>query len=266
MKNYILLLLSLLSLSCSKVIDVEYQEIEPIYVVQSVISDEGSYLRLTQSANMEEQLQPEGVETAQVSVVSEDGKSFELEYYAEGYYLPYYPQKLTEGKNYTLNLEVEGQTFSSTALLPSTPVISDVIFSQQQFTADMNLVFCTVAILDTPGQENYYRYRFRYFVTDEVEEESGEEPSWSLLKEDVDGEKVWVMTHLYTPDRELEDGDEITVEVQSISRGAYEFFYTLSLSGSSSTNPSSNIDGGCIGYFSPYSVASVTKTFYYGEL
>lgn len=266
MKNYILLGLLLTLTSCSKVIDVEYEEIEPIYVVQSVLSEEGTYLRLTQSGSMDEPLQTDGVESAQVNVVSEEGKSIEMEYFAEGYYLPYFEQKLTEGKNYTLNLEVDGQTFTSTALLPSTPVISDIIFSQQQFTADMNMVFCTVAILDTPDQENYYRYRFRYFVTDEKEEESGEEPSWSLLKEDVDGEKVWLMTHLYTPDRELEDGDQITVEVQSISRGAYEFFYTLSLSGSSSTNPSSNIDGGCIGYFSPYSFASATKTFYYEDL
>ncbi len=266
MKNYILAVLALLTMSCSTVIDVEYEQIEPLYVVQSVLSDEGSYVRLTQSGNMDEPLIVDGVEEAQVSVVGEDGDSFTMEYFAEGYYFPFFSQQLVEGQNYTLNVEVDGQKFTSTALLPSTPVISDVIFSQQQFTADMNLVFCTVAILDTPDQENYYRYRFRYFVTDDVEEESGEEPSWSLLKEDVDGEKVWVMTHLYTPDRELEDGDQITVEVQSISRGAYEFFYTLSLSSNSSTNPTSNVDGGCIGYFSPYSFSSVTKTFYYEDL
>ncbi len=129
----------------------------------------------------------------------------------------------------------------------------------------MNLIFCTVTIQDIEGEENYYRYRFRYFANED--EEEGLEPDWSLVKEGEDGEKIWIMTHLYTQDdREMEDGDEITIEIQAIDRGAYEFFYTLGLSGDSSSNATTNLEGGCLGFFSPYSLTSITKIFSYDDL
>lgn len=260
MKKYITLLLLLLTLGgCSKIIDINYESIDPLYVVVSTLSEEGGYLLLTQTSDMDQPSQSDPITTAEISITSSSGRQVELQANDSGIYQTLSGMELTPGDQYTLLVEIDGKSFSSTSQLYAEPIISDVSFSMQEFTADMNLIFCTFKIEDTPDQENYYRYRFRYFANDN---EDGE-PGWSLTKEGSDGEPIELMTHLYTFDREMEDGDQITIEVQAIDKGTYEYLYTLGLSSSSATNPTTNFTGGCIGYFSAYTEASHTAEFYY---
>ena len=54
--------------------------------------------------------------------------------------------------------------------------------------------------------------------------------------------------------------DRIEVEFQCIDKGAYTFFYTLSRIEDSKTNPTSNIKGGALGYFSASTVDKMTIT------
>ncbi|MFI3264740.1 MAG: DUF4249 family protein [Rikenellaceae bacterium] len=265
MKKYIIFLCAVLVAGCTKIIDVEYEEIDDMYVVQAYFSVENSYILLDKSCNMDEPMQSDGISTATISINGENSGICRFEHISDGCYMPIESANFVAGEDYTLSVEIEDERFTSTARLYAQPIIDEITFSQQQFTADMNLVFCTVTIQDIEGEDNYYRYRFRYFATED--EEEGLVPSWSLVKQGEDGEKIWIMTHLYTDeDRDLEDGDEITIEVQAIDRGAYEYFYTLSLSGNSSTNPTSNLEGGCLGFFSPYSLTSITKIFSYDDL
>jgi len=48
--------------------------------------------------------------------------------------------------------------------------------------------------------------------------------------------------------------------LQCIDKGAYTFFYTLSRIEDSKTNPTSNIKGGALGYFSASTVDKMTIT------
>ncbi len=262
MKRYIFtLLLISLSLSCSKVIEIEYESIDPIYIaVASLTEGEGGSLMLTQSSQMDEAAQSDPITSAVAWITSSLGESFPLTLNDEGMYQTEDEVELTEGADYTLSIEVDGQSFTATSHLHEVPIIGEVSFSEQEFMDAMTLVFCSFNIMDRAGEVNYYRYRFRYFANDN--EQSGE-PSWSLTKESVDGEPIPIMTHLYTMDRDLEDGDQIIIEVQAIDKATYQFLYTLGASSSSSTNPTSGFDQeGCLGYFSASSLAREVVTFY----
>ncbi len=262
MKNYIIALLSslLAAVSCSKVIEIDYEVIDPMYVVEATISADGGTLLLAKTSAMDEPAQSDPITSATVSVESSRGETIDFQIDDEGYYQTTDQLSLTAGDDYTLTVEVDEKIFTSTSRLYAEPQIDDISFSLQAFTADMDLIFCTFKIQDPAGEANYFRYRFRYFANDN--EESGE-PSWSLAKETSDGDPIEIMTHLYTMDRDLEDGDVITIEVQAIDKATYDYLYTLSLSGSSSSNPTSNFEGGCLGYFSAYSLSIETATFYY---
>ncbi|MFI3281444.1 MAG: DUF4249 family protein [Rikenellaceae bacterium] len=263
MKRYITaFLIPALSMvvGCSKVIDIDYTSADPLYVAVSTLSTQGGSLLLTQSSAMDEPAQSDPITKAVVSVSGTSGDLYYFEPDADGIYQIDSDILLSVGDDYTLTIEVDDQVFTSTSHLYAAPEIADVSFSMQQFSSDMDLVFCTFSIMDQAGEENYYRYRFRYFANDN--EESGE-PDWSLTKETFDGEPITLMTHLYTMDRDLEDGDVITIEVQAIDKAVYDYLYTLNLSGSSATNPTSNFTGGCLGYFSAYSLSTKVTEFYY---
>ncbi len=258
--NIIILFLVTLSVSCSKVIDINYESIDDIYVVEASLSDAGGELLITKTIDMDKPMVSEPITSAEVSVSSSGGDVIDFEANDQGVYLPSGDFELNVGDDYTLLVELPQERFTSTSRLWPAPVVSDVSFSMQKFTEDMNLVFCILEIEDVVGQENYYRYRFRY-----IGNESEEDPSWSLAKEGRDGEPLSLMTHLYSKERPLEDGDVITIEVQAIDKGVYDYLYTLKLSGNSSTNPITNFSSGCLGYFSAYSLTVVDTAFYYAD-
>ncbi len=264
MKNKIIALVTLLfsSASCSKVIDIDYEHVDPMYVVVSTLSAEGGTLLLTQSTAMEEPLQNEPITTASVSVSSSSGELFTFTPDEQGVYQIEQGYTLAEGNDYTLTVEIDNEIYTSTSHLYATPEIADVAFSMQSFTADMDLVFCTFSILDIGSGLNYYRYRFVY---DAAIDKDGEEPDWWLAKETTDGEPILLMTNLYGKERDVQDGDIITIEVQAIDKAAYDYLYTLNLSSSSSTNPTSNFSGNCLGYFFTYSLSSLEVEFYFAD-
>ncbi len=251
MRRYITLSLLLLSLvSCSKIIDVDYESIDKFYVIIAEFSlDDGSLL-ITQSCDMDEPIASDAITTATVAL-SDGVESYPLEPDEFGYYRAIGQVDFVEGRDYTISVDIDEEHFSATSHLYAAPQFGEVTFSSQQFTADMNLVFCTFQILDTAGEQNYYLYRLRY---EGKENDSWnlakEDESWSLAKEVIDGEPISLMSHLYTFDRELQDGDVVSIDLKAIDKGVYDFLYTLNLSSSSSTNPTTNFDGGCMGYFS----------------
>jgi hypothetical protein len=60
-------------------------------------------------------------------------------------------------------------------------------------------------------------------------------------------------------DFDVKKGDVITVEMQCLDKGSYEYFYSLFSignngpgGGATPTNPVSNISGGALGYFSAF--------------
>lgn len=264
LKKYIILLVAIYSIvSCSKVIDIDYESIDDLYIVVAELSQEGGTMLMTQSSDMDKPIQNTPITTAEVVAVSEKGESFHFSPDESGIYRTTTPLELETGLDYTLSVKMDNKTFTSTSHLFAAPSVGNVVFSMQQLSPEMSLTFCTFNIFDTAGEDNYYLYRFRYFGN---EQEDGTEPKWTLAKEEVDGGPITLMTHLYSAERDLEDGDEITIDVKAIDRATYDYLYSLSLSGNSSSNPANNFEGGCLGYFSASSLTTISAQFYYANV
>jgi hypothetical protein len=59
----------------------------------------------------------------------------------------------------------------------------------------------------------------------------------------------------------LKDGDKIHVEIRSIDRRTYDFFYSMQVMQNSGTNPVQNYTGGCLGYFSACNIFNYDTVF-----
>jgi hypothetical protein len=122
------------------------------------------------------------------------------------------------------------------------------------------MLFADLKINDISGQNNYYFmhiYRngigYRWAVMDDSHNPGGElqqlfscTTERNLDKNDDDG---------------LKDGDKIHVEIRSIDRRTYDYFYSLQVMQNSGTNPVQNFTGGCLGYFSACYIVNYDTTF-----
>jgi hypothetical protein len=98
---------------------------------------------------------------------------------------------------------------------------------------------------------NYYRF---------VQYTNGtKEKEIYTRNDDLSNGRLTTVT-LFTHDgRELQQGDCITIELQSIDAAVYKYWYSLGMDadvGQSSTpaNPETNLSGGALGYFSAHTV------------
>lgn len=259
MNRYITLIIIAIAATtgCKKVIDIDYTNIDKLYVIEAKLSSEEQSVVISQTADMDELLSEDYITSASVTVSSSEGENYIFTPSEEGVFRPSQEIEMLEGSYYTAEIEIDGELFTSKSYLHTEPVISEVRYMKYSMAEGFDQIFFSFAIQDTPNEENYYRYRIRFIGN----EEQGDELKWSLVKEVVDGDEIWLMTHLYSSVRELEDGDEVTVEVQAIDKDIYTYFYSLGLSSSSLANPQSNIEGGALGYFNAYTSSSFTSIY-----
>ena len=102
---------------------------------------------------------------------------------------------------------------------------------------------------DPADEVNYYR--FIEYVNGEVVASYVENDRLNNGKENK--------SFLTNVDLKLNKGDTLTIEMQSISKAVFEYFYGFSTlnnitQGSNTTNPVSNISGANLGYFSAHTV------------
>ena len=111
-------------------------------------------------------------------------------------------------------------------------------------------IFGDVRIQDIPNEVNYY---FIHIYRNGIPYRS------AVLKDDMNPGKE--LQQLFAFNREgsteydaLKDGDELEAEVRTIDERSYEYLYSLLLMDNTGTNPIDNFTGGCLGYFSAFSL------------
>ncbi|MPM35185.1 hypothetical protein SDC9_81775 [bioreactor metagenome] len=102
---------------------------------------------------------------------------------------------------------------------------------------------------DPVNERNYYRF---------VEYVNGKVTA-HYVENDTFNNGTKSKSFLTSCDRKLVPGDTVTVEMQSISKAVYDYFYGFSLlnnvsQGSSVVNPVTNVSGVKLGYFSAHTV------------
>lgn len=270
MKKYLIAAAVLTMLAaCRKEIDINYKDVEPLYVIESYISDGSMAVLLTTTRDMKGGEEPQGIEASSVEITSDAGFSETLEFYPDGIYRSPSALAGTAGDAYTLRVVIGEDEFVSTSVMHPAGRFGGVQFRYEPSISTRYMI-CTALIADTPDIDNYYRLRIlkngnrvnEILITDRgrdgtiFSELMAVRFSWTKEEpeEPAPGEEE-------TEDRIFRKGDALQMVLETIDRPVYDYFYSLSLVEITLSNPLTNIEGGCLGYFSAYSTDIFSMTF-----
>jgi hypothetical protein len=237
-----------------------------LYVAEGLVTQSGStnrtnkptYVRLTTTQDMTDNVSNSHNLTGATVVLSEDGYVLDtLRYWRNGYYIS--DCQGYEGSQYTIDIYLDGNHFQSSSVMQAEPQFASFRFVWKDVLSE-RFLFGDLKIDDISGQNNYYFmhiYRngigYRWAVMDDSHNPGSElqqlfscTTERNLDKNDDDG---------------LKDGDLIHVEIRSIDRRTYDYFYSMQVMQNSGTNPVQNYTGGCLGYFSACNIITYDTTF-----
>lgn len=237
--------------SCERVIDVDLNSASPKYVIEGTVTnlDLPHQVRVTQTKNFDEDNDFEGIENAEVTLSDSLGHSEELAHTDSGVYrgsdIAGEP-----GMRYSLSVNIGGETFTATSTMPEPVFFRRLLIDEVVFFGD-TLKIPNATYQDPEGTDNYYRHVLYI---------NGQKNSSIFVSSDelYDGNLQARELFYGNPDNGLETGDQIVVEMQTIDEQVYEYFSTLTQtinrSAASPANPTSNISGEALGYFSAHTV------------
>lgn len=235
--------------SCEKEITMDLHPSEPRLVVEGIVQ-EGEYakIRLTMSKDYNNNDPYKPVEGAIVRLNDSKGNIETLNLASSGAYESV-SIKGEQGVDYKLTIELDGNTYTSEAKMPSS-VIIDTIFIYN-ITSDYYIP--KTIIRDIPNEENYYRF---------IVSHNGKEKPSILLEDDYkrDGRLIERMLPYNDEDDEYIDmvvGDLFRVEMRCITKEAFDFYdaWDQIINGQAQANPPSNIKGGALGLFQAYTTS-----------
>ena len=110
--------------SCEKEIDMDYHTVEPLYVVEASISEEGAVARISQTQNVTDEIGKRPVSDAQVIISSNYGEQCILNLDSAGCYSSS-EIKGVEGREYTIRVQVGNYITKSTSRMQEKFSIDD---------------------------------------------------------------------------------------------------------------------------------------------
>lgn len=234
--------------SCEKEIDVKLNSAEPRLVIEGIVAaDSLATVKLTMSKDFISNNTFDPILGAFVSVSDNMGNSEVLEITPEGIYRA---KSLTgvPGRTYSLKVTVEGQEYTaSSTMSPHTVAIDSITM---YYIPLFEYSFPMIHFQDPKGSKNYYREHLyingKRYKLDEDATDTDEREGFYMSR------LIPVVKESGTTEKPIKKGDTLTVEHQLLDKGAFIFFDTLGQISSSLTNPTSNIKGGALGYFSAY--------------
>jgi len=252
----------LLLTACEKEIDIDYHDMEPMYVIEGSVSNLNSSVTVTMTQPVKGGAETDtAIADATVVVTADDGQRDTLTYRGNGLYMS--RQKGKAGSTYRLDVTTGGNHFTSTSVMQKQPTLNSMrfvwkkVFGQRVLLADLKLQ-------DIADEANYYYLHFfrngvpyRSAVLRDRSNPGGElQQLFSLCMEDDlnSGDPNAKET--------LWENDVLTLDIRTIDRRAYDYLYSLLSMNSNNTNPIDNFEGGCLGYFSAFHQISYNYTFH----
>ncbi len=244
--QYLILLTALSGLvSCTKVIEVDIDQAPSKVVIEGEVTNgPGPHIvHLSRSVGISDANVFPEVQGATVSIVDDEGNSYNLLETSPGYYA----STGLVGRpthTYTLTVNVGSEVFTAVSTMPQV-VPLDTVFNQQASLFGGTRYPIIVVIQDPVGVKNQYRF---VSMIDGIRQEG------SIVSNDdfFDGQQAQVF--LPGLGAELVVGDTLHLEMQCIDAGVFEYFSSFGTnqgpgSGSAPANPYTNIVGGGLGYF-----------------
>lgn len=265
--------------SCEKNISISPRSAPPILVIEAMI-ESGNYPIVVISNSFGlfsdlsvEMLTESFIHNAQVSI-SDGTRDYPLKEFSVPtgpgvtyYYYSVDPQtsnfRGSFGKNYSLNIAVDGKNYSAQTTIPTPKVRVDSISWKQALRDDSSKLILLATLTDPPGYGNYFRY---YTKVNNAEFYPG---FFSVVDDQItDGKQYTVEVDRgvdrnsdYDPETYtfFDRGSSVTIKISEIDKSTYDFWRTFEFSLTSIGNPFSsptkvlgNIRGGALGYFGGY--------------
>lgn len=252
--KYLCLAAILVSLtSCEKVISLQLNVSTPRVVIQGNIYDQTGpfYIKISKSVTFDESNTYPPVTGARVEIKDNVNQTEILTESAAG---TYKTSKLRgiPGRNYSLTVNIGSDTYQSVASMPPAVSIDSVYFTSSPFSGEKT---ATVSFNDPPFLVNFYR--IVYFVNNTQLKEF-----YILDDELFQGASIKYSLYPRGSGIKLAKGDNVTVWLESIDKGVFEYFRTTGRENGQSTSPSnpvSNITNGALGYFNACSVRKISS-------
>ncbi|GGA96085.1 DUF4249 domain-containing protein [Puia dinghuensis] len=264
-QNIILtILLALPFCACQRVISVPLDPGATKYVIEGVVTDEpgGSSVSITQTKDFSANNTFAGVSGATVTIEN-NGSSYLLTESSPGVYTT---SALTgvPGNTYYMKVVLNGVIYTATSTMPNPVVGMDSIYVSNGTLTDKRYV--TVVFTDPAGIPNYYRW---------VQYVNGRQEKTNFLGNDefTDGLRIKDQLEFNNDtndrNRDIKTGDSVRIDMINIDSAVFQYWYALqrnadgSGQSASPANPTGNIAGGCLGYFSAQGVR--TKSLLVGK-
>ena len=262
---YILLCVATVILaSCQKDLDIDYNDIEPFYVIQGEITDSPAKVLLTKTRNVDDGNKGKGLGDAEIVLKDDMGKSETLRFESDGYYHSPSGWKGETGRTYTLNVKLDGKEYrASSTMMPEVKL--DSIQFVWLSSAGMKMLLLKYFNTFPKGEEQKYTYFlvkehgnfYRNYTTKQVN-------SMFLHGANLVGCTTQQVMEEDEPEKQdaiLHEGDKVHCELWSIDETMYNYFTTLENGQQNATNPISNFNSGVSGYFSAHHANVIDLTF-----
>lgn len=230
---------------CEKDINIDYHETPPIYVVEASVNNSLMVARLSTTKPMDDNSSRSDVNDATIIVTGNDGTSVSLKNTNNGFYRA--SKAGTPGVEYTIDVNIDGQHFTSTSIMQQQPVMNSFRVIRKKITSEW-FQMGDLRLQDLPNEGNWYFthiYRnnigYRWAVTSDRNDPNKElQQFFNFFREGSDDSDV------------LKDGDRLHIVIRAIDQRAYDYLYSMQVMDNTGTNPIQNFTGGCLGYFSAY--------------
>ncbi|MBB6270282.1 hypothetical protein HDF26_000709 [Pedobacter cryoconitis] len=162
------------------------------------------------------------------------------------------------GHTYQMTVKLSGKTYIATSTIPLEAIKVDKLYAKR-FELDADKIYMVPVYTDPVGKGNYYR--LRQWV-------NNVQIKGSFVRNDdaTDGRtydnQLYYDTDAKVGNPRINNGDLMTVELQCIDKGTYDYFRTLNATIDQNTdtpsNPLSNISGGALGVFNACQSTNIT--------
>ncbi|TDO23263.1 DUF4249 domain-containing protein [Pedobacter duraquae] len=241
--------------SCEKVLDLNLNNASPQLVIEGNLTDVRGVqsVKISKSVPFDQSNVFPAVSGASVVLTDNVGNRYNL---LEGTTKGTYNINNLFGRTgrvYTLNVGVEGQTFTAVSTMPPSVRLDSLTGSEETFGNEKRKVIA-VNFSEPGGQVNYYLFRMSV---------NGKLASRIFTDNDLFTNGKYVRRNLYLTDNDnvkIESRDEVLIDFQTIDKPIYTYWFSLEQQSSSGNpndvttpaNPPSNFNNGVLGYFSAH--------------
>ncbi len=232
--------------SCTKVIDIDLNKSNPQYIIEGEVTnaEDVQTVHVTRSVNFSDENKYPAVTNAIVIISDDAGNTDTLTQDQPGYYKTA-QIKGVPGRTYNMVVLVDGQKFEAVSTMPE-PVLIDTLSIVEQSSFGKKIK-APIATFHEPAGAGHYYYFMVYRNHHRVK----------TIYIDNDQINDGAVFERFLPDADssYNPGDKVCVDLQSITKEMYDYYFslqqTIEQSSATPTNPVTNISGHNVqGYFS----------------